>query len=234
MSLDTPLKITIHLDGTGIYYDPVEPIHLDSLLTALVARHHVHGEPPARDEAPDEIPIPCARWKRNGVWGWRCSALFPEGQTADALTHWRKRFRESRADIIESASPNLEHHTYRAWNTPVPLLLCHRMVAYAVGDRRSIRHELVRLDFLGKKRAHGHGRVVGVDVDVIDDDWSMMKDSAAMRWLPTEGGTRLVRPRPPYWNIVGRVPSCEVGDAEPPVATVEPLAEIVPAGVAPR
>jgi len=212
MSLHTPLKVVIHLDGAGIYYDPGEPIHLDSLLAALLAPRHVHGEPPARDEEPADIPIPCARWHRGGVWGWRCSALFPDGPQAEGLTYWRKRFRESRADMIASASPNLEHHTYRRWNTPLPLLLSHRMVGYAVGDRRSIRKELRRLDYLGKKRAHGHGRVVGVDVDAIDEDWSLVKDGASMRWLPRENGSRLVRPRPPYWNIVGRVPCCEVGD----------------------
>lgn len=27
------------------------------------------------------------------------------------------------------------------------------------------------------------------------------------------GGPRLVRPRPPYWNIVGRVACGEIGDA---------------------
>jgi hypothetical protein len=206
-----PLRVTIHLDGTGIYYDPAEPIHLDSLLAALL----VHGDPPARDEEPDEIPIPCAKWRHGDVWGWRCSALQPDGPAADGLVHWRKRFREGRADLIPQASPNLEHHTYRAWNTPLPLLLCHALVGYAVGDRRAVREALKDLRYVGKKRAHGHGRVRGVDVERIEEDWGCVRDGIAQRWLPDETGGRLVRPRPPYWSSVGRVLVCEVGHAAP-------------------
>ena len=33
----------------------------------------------------------------------------------------------------------------------------------------------------------------------------------AMRWLPDKNGARVVRTRPPYWNIVDAVPCCEVG-----------------------
>lgn len=207
-----PLKITFHLDGTGIYYDPTEPLMLDGILAAALCRWHVHGEPPARDEEPFDVPLPLRKWEIGGTWGWHASALFPDGATAESLQYWRKRFRQNRVELTEG-SPNLTNGTYRDWNMPLPLLLAPRMVAYAVGERRKIKRELQRsIKHLGKKRAHGRGAIVGVDVEEAPEDWSLCKDGVATRWVPSPGGTRLVRPRPPYWNRIGAIPMCEVGD----------------------
>lgn len=209
-----PIRITFNLDGTGVFYDQSEPIMLDALLGAAVCRWHVHGEAPARDEEPAEIPLPLARWEIGGTWGWRASALFPDGPTAESMQHWRKRLRQGRIELAAGA-PNTTNGTYRDWNMPLPLLLCHRMVAYAVGEPSKVRRELRRsIKYLGKKRAHGRGAVVGIDVEQIEEDLSLRSAAGlAMRWLPEDGGPRLVRPRPPYWNIVGRVACCEIGTA---------------------
>lgn len=214
MSFD-PLKITVHLDGTGIHYDVNEPLHLDGVLAAMLVRHHFHGEPPSRDERPDDVPIPCARWEACGTWGWRCSALFLDGDTSESLIHWRKRFRENRAHLIERASPNLTNATYRAWNMPVPLVLVRRLVGYAVGGRRQILDALKDLKFVGKKRAHGIGMVTGVEVERIDEDRSMVFNGLAQRFLPAGNGNVLRRPRPPYWSTWERLESVDVGDHAP-------------------
>lgn len=206
-----PLRVVVHLDGTGIYYDPAEPIMLDALLAAAVCRWHVHGEPPARDDAPDDIPLPLARWTIGDTWGWRASALLPDGPSFEGIQYWRKRLRQGRLEL-SAGSPNTTNGPWRDWNMPLPLLLVARMVGYAVGEAGKIRRELRRsIKALGKKRAHGRGAVVGIDVDEIDEDWSLCRDGIAQRWLPQADGSRLVRPRPPYWNIVGRVQCCEIG-----------------------
>jgi hypothetical protein len=49
-------------------------------------------------------------------------------------------------------------------------------------------------------------------VEDVDRDFSLTRDGHAMRWLPAADGMRLVRTRPPYWNSVGRVSCCEIGD----------------------
>jgi hypothetical protein len=206
-----PLKITFHLDGTGVYYDPCEPLMLDGILAAALCRWHVHGEPPARDEEPFDVPLPLKRWEMGGTWGWHASALFPDGATAESLHYWRKRFRQIRVELTEGM-PNLTNGTYRDWNMPLPLLLAPRMVAYANGERARIRRELRRsIKYLGKKRAHGRGAVVGIDAERMQADWSLYKNGTAMRWLPSSDGVRLVRPRPPYWNTCGRVMCEEIG-----------------------
>jgi hypothetical protein len=205
-----PLQITFHLDGTGVYYDPTEPLMLDGILAAALCRFHVHGEPPARDEEPFDVPLPLKRWEIGGTWGWHASALFPDGVTTESLQYWRKRFRQGRVGLTEG-SPNLTNGMYRDWNVPLPLLHAPRMIAYAFGEMGRIRRELRRsIKYLGKKRAHGRGAVVLIDVEEAPEDWSLSKDGATTRWLPAPDGTRLVRPRPPYWSTCGRVMCAEI------------------------
>ncbi len=205
-----PLRVTFYLDGTGVHYDSNEPIMLDGLLAASLCRYHVHGEPPARDETPFDIPLPLAKWHIGSEWGWKASALFPDGDQIESVQYWRKRFRQSRVEMSEG-SANLSNGTYRDWNTPLPLLCIHRLVGYAVGDRRRVLRDLRgAIKYLGKKRAYGRGAVVDIEVEVIKEDWSLQRDGLSQRWLPQELGLRLVRPRPPYWNNIGRVACCEI------------------------
>lgn len=206
------LKITFHLDGAGLHYDPAEPIHLDALVAWTLAPIHCRNKHITRDDVPEEFPMPLARATVRGEQVWRASALFPEGETAETFTHWRKRFRVGRVELTRG-SPNLANGVYRDWNMPLPLLLAHKMVAYAVGDRRDLLKLLRRVPALGKKRAHGHGRITGVEIERIKADYSLVMDGRAMRWLPDPRGVRLVRPRPPYWHPHGRVNCLEIGDA---------------------
>lgn len=208
----SPLKVTFHLDGTGVYFDPAEPLHLDALLVFAAAAHHgITGEL-SRDELPKDIPIPVARWRVGSVWGWSASALFPDGQTAESLQFWRKKFRQNRVELT-AGSPNLTNATWREYNMPMPLVLCHTMVAWCLGDRRNIRHELIRsVRHLGKKAAMGKGAVNDITVDRVDEDWSLVRAGCAQRWLPSPQGARLCRARPPYWNNVDRSLMCEVGE----------------------
>jgi CRISPR type IV-associated protein Csf3 len=207
-----PLKVTFHLDGTGVLYDPAEPTHLDSLLTFAAVAHHACGEAPSRTNRAPIIPLPLERWHVGETWGWCASALFPDGQVIESLQFWRKKFRTNRIQLA-TGSPNLTNATYREYNMPMPLVLCHSMVAWCVGDRRKIRHELIRsIRHLGRKASMGKGTVNDVTVEHTDEDWSLLRDGRAQRWLPMEDGVRLVRPRPPYWNNTERVASCEVGE----------------------
>ncbi len=201
------LKITFYLDGTGVYYNPSEPIHLDALLAwALMPFHRAKGsQAPTRDEQPIDVPLPLDRWHAGEVWGWKASALYPEGITAESMQYWRKKFRQSRIEVTQG-SPNIQNGTYREYNTPLPLLLCHRMVAYAVGDRGRVEQVLRKhIKCLGKKNAYGKGRVLDVKAEVFDYDWSVFCNDKPTRYYPDDNGPLLVRPRPPYWNTCGRV-----------------------------
>lgn len=209
-----PLKITFELDGTGLYYDPYEPIHLDALMSwALMPFHRQKGdEPPTRNGEPIDVPLPLGKWHINGQWGWNASALFPEGETAESLQYWRKKFRQNRIELTQG-TPNLQNGIYREYNSPLPLLHCHKMIAYAVGDRGRVNQILRKhIKYLGKKSAYGKGRVISVSVEIFGTDYSLTKDGKAMRYLPYDNGIRKCRVRPPYWNSYGSVNCCEIGD----------------------
>lgn len=206
------LKIIFTLDGSGLHYDPNEPIHLDSLIAWVLACFQATNRHLMRDEAPDSIALPLyKRGFENGQWVWCASALFPEGPSGETIRFFRKRLRVERIEIT-SGSPNLTNGIYRDWNVPLPLLLTHKLVGYARGNRREVLKALRRITSLGKKRAHGLGKVVSVSVDRIDEDRSVIHEGRTMRWVPHPTGWRLVRLRPPYWNCVDRVACLEIGE----------------------
>lgn len=208
-----PIRIIFHLDGAGIYWDPNEPIHLDGVLAWCLAPYHTDGDPPGRNEEPIDIPVPLRKWRIGGQWGWHASALFPEGVAGEGLQLFRKRFREDKIDLVRKGTASRVSGAFRDTQLPIPLLLCERMVGYACGDRSSVHRILKRgVHFLGKYATMGKGRVVGVDVEWIDEDWSLVRDGKAQRYLPHPQGRRVVRTRPPYWNTCGAVRCCDVGE----------------------
>lgn len=205
-------RIIFHLDGSGIAYDPYEPLHLDALLAWVLSPMHRTTVGLSRSDVPDDIPLPVAILNVGSTWVWQASAIMPhEIDAMSDIRYWRKKFRQNRAELT-AGSPNMTNATYREWNQPMQLLLCRSMVAYAAGRAVVIRKLLNRVSHIGRKRAHGFGKLLRVDVAPVDYNWSCVRDGIAMRWLPNENGSRFVRPRPPYWNHYGRVNCCEVGD----------------------
>jgi CRISPR type IV-associated protein Csf3 len=204
-------KVTFHLDGTGIYYDPNEPIHLDALLVWALAPMQFHNRCLSRSDKPDDISIPLMRSKINGYNIWHASALFPGDKGIETLRFWRKKLRQDRLHLT-NGNPNIKSGVYREYNIPVPLLLVKNMVAYASGSRKKVKKILKRhIKSLGKKRAYGYGRILNIECEEIPHDWSITADGITMRWIPCKNGVRQVRPSPPYWNNFGRVSCCEVG-----------------------
>jgi len=209
-----PLKITFNLDGTGIYYNPHEPMHLDALLSwALMPFHRQKGdEAPTRDSKPIDVPLPLGKWHIGGEWGWCASALFPDGENCESLQFWRKRFRQNKIEQAKG-NPVLTNGVYREYNNPMPLLLTQKMTCYALGSKKRVKQILKKhIKFLGKKSSIGKGRIISIDIDIIDEDYSLTKDGYAMRFLPLKDGFRRCRVRPPYWNNHKKTNVCEVGE----------------------
>jgi CRISPR type IV-associated protein Csf3 len=108
--------------------------------------------------------------------------------------------------------PNLQSGPTREYNLPFVQQLPDKLVAYAIGDRKRINDLFRRnLRYLGQKRHRGMGRIEDYTIEIVADDYSLVRDGLAMRWLPDRNGLREVRLRPPYWNNNGRVACCEIG-----------------------
>lgn len=206
-----PFKVTFHMDGSGVVMFPNGETMLDSLIEWAL-----HENQP-----PDFLPshriknletLPLEKWELNGFWGWKASGIIPEGEIAFDTQHYRKRFAFHRFERLCKGSVNTTMGTYRIHNVPMPLMLCHKMIAYGVGDIPEVKKALSRVKGLGKRIQTGKGRVEGLTIEEIEKDCSCVKDGVYMRYLPTSEGSRFGRVRPPYWNAVDRTYTCRPGD----------------------
>jgi len=203
-----PFKIDFILDGTGVYFDRQEPPHLDSLLAWTRSGNHKYIE---RDDCPDEIKVPLMESRVGGHLVRHGSALFIE-KHFETMRFWRKKIRRNRLQYT-TGSPNATMGIYREYNMPVQLVLTRNVSCYGFGDIGDVKCLLFNnIKALGKKRSQGYGRIVNIDIHEIDDDKSLVYDGLAMRWLPDDDGSRLVRCKPPYWNNTDKVMCCEVFD----------------------
>ena len=208
-----PMKITFTLDGTGVYYDILEPTHLDALLSWAAFSEMGKIEPPATNERPMQANLPLKRWRVGRNWGWCASAIFPVVGKDGMMTiqYWRKKFRHKRIRYCKGVV-NLQSSIYREYNTPTPLLLCCTMEAYANGDLAEVKRLLTdNVRYIGHKRAHGKGRITGVDVTPCWQDLSIIANGKAQRIMPLAGAPRTVRTKPPYWSNYGKIECCEIG-----------------------
>lgn len=204
-------KIFFYLDKKGIFLDSFEPIHLDSLIEYCVAIEENIPEID-RNDVPDLVELPLKKTEIKGNIFWNASVLFPFSQGFETLRFWRKKFRSDRIEMT-SGSPNLTMGVYREYNIPVPLMLIDGLFAYGCGDIEKIVSLLKKnVKFLGKKRAYGYGRIVGVKAEEIENDYSFVKDGLSMRFLPDSDGSRIIRTFPPYWNSHNAVNCSEIGE----------------------
>jgi len=212
-----PLKITFEIEPQGIIYDPFVPIHLDGLIDwALRPMQGKQGQPPLRGEAPEELKLPLGKWKIGKQWGWCASALFPVGEVEEYTVYFRKKFRANRTHLFNGTS-NLKSGPTREYNMPVTVYKMQGLEAFAIGDRKRIADLLWRkkhpnIRYLGQHKNRGFGRVVDINIEIINQDYSVVKNGLSQRWLPDNDGLRKVRLRPPYWNYYDSVICAEIGD----------------------
>lgn len=207
--MNAPFKLIVHLDGTGIFWDDSERIHLDS----LVAWCHVGGSVPSPSEEPT-IPVrmPFSKWKTPaGDWGFRASALAPEGPVAFSTETIRKRLDVKRIETTHG-SLSKRNGRFKEFSRPLHLLLCRRLVGYFHGDAPAVLEALrSKVTHLGKKRSSGFGKVIGYEAAPVEADWSCVRDGIAMRALPDPNGWRKMRVSPPYWHRYGAINVCDPG-----------------------
>lgn len=211
-------KITFRMDGRGVIYDPYEPVHLDSLIAFFAAIRYAPGEPPGRTDyidPEDEMGLSLSKTTINGTEIFRASALFPEGESYSDLRHIRKRFRFNRAELCSPQIINTSSGFFKSDNIPHNLLLCKRLVGWFCGSRRKVKKEIRSIKSIGGGRRFGFGKVLSFEIVPTDEDRCVEWEGKAMRYYPHPDGIKTVRPRPPYWNVTGRVPCLLPGEEIP-------------------
>lgn len=199
----------------GVIWNFQNPTMLDSIIAYALAPYksktRYSGNP--MDKI-DNFSLPLMKWEySNAIYGWCASALYIVGDVTVSTEWWRKRFDYDLANGITSGSPNNKMGQYRDHNNPIQKVLCRRIEGYAYGNLGKIAKILKRhVKFIGKKGAYGYGRFDSIDFERINDDFSIVRDGRAMRWLPDPDGIRQVRTLPPYSNRTEITTCCEIGD----------------------
>ena len=203
------LEIIFHLNGTGVYYNPGEPIHLDALMAWVEIPKFVELDNIQKSDKPFDVPLPLEKWEINGQWVWKASALFPGKVPFESIQYWRKKFRMNKIEIMEG-SVNTKQGRFREYNTPMCLILTPFLKGWCVGNKNKVKKILSKIKYLGKKTAYGKGKVTAIEIKEIDNDYSLWKDDKTTRWLPDKNGMKFVRCRPPYWNRIDRINCKEI------------------------
>jgi len=208
-------KVTFWLDGRGVALNRGEWLHLDGLVSwaALYTAGDDIPEVPLADRGDFIEPkLPLEAVEVGGVRIYAASALFVDGDVLYTARWYRKRFNFDRASGVTSGTVLTGGGPYRDANQVTEVILCRSMVAYFDGDLKEVKRLLSFVGSLGKHRAMGFGRVTDISVEEISDDRSVAYEGRAMRYYPDPRGWRVVRPRPPYWNLTGAVNCLDPGD----------------------
>lgn len=214
------LKILFELDGAGVEYVPYEPIHLDGLLSwCLVEKRpdYTHD----RDIAPTDLDLPLKKWESPEGWCWKASSLMPEGWNMETVRYVRRHYDVNLA-TLSAGKPNTIGLRYKDRNDPHTFQLVNQLAAYIDTDEPDlIPRELSKLKYLGRGPARGNGRIQKIRVEPTDEDFSVIKNGIASRYVPHPDGWKFVRCRPEYWRTMGRVHCFAPGDEVPPVELKE-------------
>lgn len=208
-----PLKIIFEMDGSGVVFDPHEPVHLDALLAYVALAQAGKLTDLAEDEIPIEPELPLEKRGAGQDWIWSASVLLPadEGETIQLA---RRRFDAHRADLLPGRI-NLEAGIAKLTQTPWPLSMSRTFIAYCIGHFYALRALCSHIKYIGRERGRGKGRVNNVRIAAWDGD-PIIIDGRAMRYIPHPSGFNIVRPRPPYWHPYGAVRCLSVGNLYDP------------------
>lgn len=189
----TALSVTAFLCGPAADYLP----QLDSLL--IEAAHHRlrlgrDRIPSRRRPAPDPLDVPPVPLARREIGGWPvfcCSS--PIAATSPAgVSHFGKRIESSRAGLLSPGERKVltTSNTWtKSYRLPLRVLTPDRVTWFVVGDAAPLRDLLRDVPNVGRKVAHGWGRVKRWLVEDAALDWSWYADDG-------QGRSVLMRPLP--------------------------------------
>lgn len=189
-----PLRITATLSAPLAGDAPM----LDALMEFAMSRHlgqsfglsHANG--PGRAEyQPGLIPVPIARRRVKGFpWPIALASSPIYSSRTDGVEHFARRFDVDPSLIREDGRRVYQTQSgeFKSYRLPLRLRLCDRVVWFAVGDRKEVRHKLKSIRAIGKKISIGYGTVKGWTVEDAADDYSW--------FAPSDAGTVLMRPLP--------------------------------------
>jgi len=203
--------VTFEMDGAGVEYSPIEPIHLDGLLSWCMVEKSPYYVP-ERDGKPTELDLPLTKYHTQSGWCWQASALSPEMWLAETTRNMRRKFDEG-LSTLTTGKPNLIGLRYKDRNDPHVFQLVTRLKGYINTDEYDlVFRSLSRLKYIGRGASRGNGRITRMHVEPCDEDHTLFDRGIATRYIPHPKGWKLVRPRPEYWRTAGQTLCFAPGD----------------------
>lgn len=221
-----PLIITAAL-RTGVGMDMPYGLDLAGMLAARMrtadrARLDASGArlssplPDTTQEDPEDMNLPLSICTTGDQWHWLASCALP----VDAEEHPEPRTYYRNVDTgwaQRAASRPLAYHhpskgPYRDMMLPGPVVLCHAVKWYAVGEGEQVERLLKGLRFIGRRRSVGEGGVLDWQVDSASTDdllaWSHVRGQEIIRPCPEECAQAIgvdyrmgwYAVRPPSWH----------------------------------
>lgn len=230
----TPIRITIYLSTPIVY--PSNGIHLDALLTEIVARELYSHDLDRWQNQDKQIELPLPLEKTEGEYPiWKASIGFSSPLNREHQDFWIKRtydefagYKSSKivwpagviSDVVSKSlakEVNIELATgpsnnpssggFKSYYESRNLLLTEYLIFHAIGNREEVKRLLDKLPGVGKKVSIGFGKVNKVEVEEIEEDFSLFAPNhKPARYLPVVDfpnlksqivGSRIV---PPYWS----------------------------------
>lgn len=191
----TSLRITAELAGPIADYAP----QLDGLLIELACHREGRAAPRRPDDrkrnrpercnpAPDPMDVPGIPLHRALIGGWPVFKVSAPICPASAphVAHFGKRIGVERAGVLAGAERKVvvTSNTWtKSYRLPVNVLTPGRVVWFAVGDVNGLRDLLADVTQIGRKLAHGWGRV---------KTWRVEEEKADRSWFAPDESGRLV------------------------------------------
>lgn len=195
------LKITIGMKTPIVI--PDHPIHLDALLTHVIATE-LFPEEPDRWQIEDkhiDIPLPLEKYKGKTHTFWKASAAYCESPTKEYIDYWTKktysRYSENKVSGIVwpagvlSNEPEksikkeivVERKTgpandpasggFKSYYENRNILQAKSLIFHAVGNEKEIHRLCENIQYIGKKNSIGYGQVKDFTVEKTISDYSL-------------------------------------------------------------
>ena len=145
-----------------------EAVHLDAVLSW--AAHDKHGpyltRPPLAPLENCVLPLPLGLvWvDAAGLPLWAASDLVPIGPAAQSVVYVHRRYPEHREPLQRERGANTAAGRWKDARIPQRVTVCERLEAVGFGDLEEVADLLLGLSHVGKKAAHGRGRVATWEV----------------------------------------------------------------------
>lgn len=160
-----PLQVTAHLEA-GIVFGHPWGIALDGLLASTLLDRADSDDAKVLDQpTPSLVDLPLARCDAGRSWHWASTCAWPVDGTdlLPHVTYFSAHADHRHLETLAQSTPKTvsdRRGRYRAHHRPVLVTTCTAVVWQAAGHADQIRDLLSIIPAIGKKRTHGHGRVL--------------------------------------------------------------------------